>query len=258
MNDTRLKRLSLLMVRNIVEEFSKSEFTPAFFELNTNGKDGNPAPMQFVLKDQTRVSFSGIIDRVDVLKKDGEVYIRIVDYKTGTKQFSLEDVRHGINIQMLLYLFTLCRQTDTDFCKALGLQEGQSPTPAGVVYLSANIPVIQSEDYESESDILEQASDSLKRSGLLLNDEEILYAMNEDLSSHFLAGIKRNKDGDLVGSALTDRESFRTLYDQILDTVETITQKLRGGVADATPIPYKGKDPCAYCTMKPICRRIEE
>lgn len=255
---TRLKRLSLLMVRNIVEEFSQSEFTPAFFELNTNGRDGNPPPMEFVLKDQTRVSFSGIIDRVDVLKKDGEVYIRIVDYKTGTKQFSLEDVRHGINIQMLLYLFTLCRQTNTEFCRELGLKEDQSPSPAGVVYLSANIPVIQSEDYDQESHILEQAADSLKRSGILLHDEEILLAMNNELSPKFLAGIKRNKDGDLVGSALTDRESFRTLYEQISETVETIAHKLRDGVADAEPIAYKGKDPCAYCAMKPICRKLEE
>lgn len=253
----RLERLALLMIRNIVEEFSHSEFKPAFFELSTNGKDGNPTPMEFVLDDGTSVSFSGIIDRVDLLKKNGEVYVRIVDYKTGTKTFSLEDVKHGINIQMLLYLFTLCRNANTPFCQALGLEENQTPTPAGVIYLSANVPVIQTEDYDSKESVLEKAADALKRSGILLNDEEILLAMNAQLDSKFLAGIKRNKDGVLVGSALAQQEGFASLYQQIQSTVETITKELKGGVADASPLQYQGKDPCEWCNMKPICRKID-
>lgn len=251
----RLERLSLLMVRNIVEEFSHSEFRPAFFELNTNGKDENPQPMEFVLKDGYRVSFSGIIDRVDILKKDDEVLIRIVDYKTGTKLFSLDDVEHGINIQMLLYLFTLCRNHSNSFTKKLELEDGIAPTPAGILYLSANIPVIQAEDYGTEDAVLTQAASELKRSGLLLSDEVVLHAMNDQLSPAFLAGIKKNKDGEMVGKALIDREGFSSLYDQIHETVERITMALREGHADATPLQYGGRNPCEYCNMKPICRR---
>ncbi len=255
---TRLKRLSLLMVRNIVEEFSHSEFRPVFFELSTNGRDGNPPPMEFVLEDGCHVSFAGIIDRVDLLRKDGEVYIRIVDYKTGTKDFSLEDIGHGINIQMLLYLFTLCRSENSDFARSLGLEEGQAPTPAGIVYLSANIPVVKADNYESEDEILEQAADSLKRSGLLLGEEDILRAMNSDFSPKFLAGIRKNKEDLLVGKAMTDREGFAALYKQIQDTVETVTKKMRQGIADAAPISYHAKDPCSYCKMRPICRKADQ
>ena len=254
---TRLKRLSLLMVRNIVEEFSHSQFQPAFFELQTNGQDGNPVPLEFILEDGCRVSFSGIIDRVDVLKKNGEVYIRIVDYKTGTKTFSLDDVAHGINIQMLLYLFTLCRNSDNDFARTLGLSDGQTPMPAGIVYLSANVPVLQTEQYDSEDEVMKQAANSLSRTGLLINDENLLYAMNEELSPKFLAGIKRRKkDGMLIGNALTSREAFDQLYRQICSTVENVAKELRGGVADAKPLHYKkSNNPCQYCKMKPICRK---
>ncbi len=87
----RLKRLSLLIVNNLAEEFAHSRFRPAFFELNMNGKDGNPPPMVLVSDDeQYRVTFTGIIDRVDLLKKHAEVYIRLVHYNTGTKDFRLE------------------------------------------------------------------------------------------------------------------------------------------------------------------------
>ena len=245
------------MVRNIVEEFSHSDFRPAFFELNTNGKDGNPAPMEFALEDGYRVSFSGIIDRVDVLKRDGAIYLRIVDYKTGTKEFSLNDVAHGINVQMLLYLFTLCRNPSDFFARSLGSEDGSTPTPAGILYLSANIPVIGAEDYDSEEAVMEKAAKALKRSGLLLSDEEILLAMNHQLSPDFLAGIKKDKDGALVGNALFDREDFQKLYESIRATVERITKEMRNGKADASPLQYGENDPCAHCEMKPICRRNE-
>ena len=254
----RLTRLSLLMVRNIVKEFSDSDFRPAFFELRTNGKDGNPSPMEFVLEDGYRISFSGIIDRVDLLKKDGNVYVRIVDYKTGTKEFSLSDVANGINIQMLLYLFTLCRNHSNEFTRAVGLEDGNTPIPAGILYLSANILVIAAEGYDVEDTIMEQAEKSLSRSGLLLADEDILTAMNHHLSPDFLAGVKMDtKKETVVGKALIAGEDFSKLYDQIRDTVTEITNKMRGGNADATPLRIGDKLPCTYCQMKPICRRNE-
>ena len=163
-----------------------------------------------------------------------------------------------MNIQMLLYLFTLCRNSDTVFCRSLGLEAGQTPTPAGIVYLSANVPVLQAEDYDSEESVLSKAADSLKRSGLLLNEEEILRAMNSDLSPKFLAGIKKNKDGLLTGSALTDRQVFGEIYEQISSVIEKIAGEMRSGVAHANPLSYKDQDPCAYCDMKPICRRVDQ
>ncbi len=254
----RLKRLAVLMLKNIMEEFSNSDFVPAFFELPINEKDGNPTPMSFLLSDDFQVSFTGIVDRVDILKKDNEVYLRIVDYKTGSKLFSLEEVPYGINLQMLLYLFSLCRQADSDFARKLGLSDGKTPTPAGILYLSANIPVVKAEEYDSEQTVLQKANDALKRSGLLLNDREILTAMNHKLSSKFLAGIKQNKGGELVGKALMTSEGFDALYREIEDTVKKIATALRNGCVDAAPTECPGQTPCDYCNMKPICRRSEQ
>ncbi len=253
----RLKRLAVLMLENILEEFSNSDFTPAFFELPIDGKDGNPPPMEFVLSDGFRVSFSGIVDRVDLLKRNGEIYLRIVDYKTGSKLFSLDEIPYGINLQMLLYLFALCHSANSDFSRDLGLSEEQSPKPAGIVYLSANLPVIEAEEYDTEETVLQKATDAFKRSGLLLEDEDILLAMNHELSSKFLASIKKNKEGDLVGKALFSEKAFEDLYQQIETTVENIAKELLGGNAEPKPTECPGQDPCAYCQMKPICRRSD-
>ena len=253
----RLKRLASLMIRNIVEEFSNSSFRPAFFELKANGKDGNPAPLVFSSADQAfNVSFSGIIDRVDVFKSNGKVYIRVVDYKTGSKHFSVDDLDLGLNMQMLLYLFTLCRTDSEAFRTSLGADETDELIPAGAVYLSANIPVIEAESYEDEDGVCLMAEKKLKRSGIILGEEDILRAMNDQLSCDFLvSGLRKNKDGNICGNGTVSSESFEAIFNKMSDTILNISQELLGGNANADPLEVGGNTPCRYCHMKPICRK---
>ena len=42
--------------------------------------------------DGRAVRIVGQIDRVDVMRREGHDYVRVVDYKTGAKTFSLDDV----------------------------------------------------------------------------------------------------------------------------------------------------------------------
>lgn len=253
---SRLRALSLLLIENIVEEFSKSEFRPVFFELSANGCGDNPSPLVFRLADGTRVSFGGIVDRVDVFKQGENVYLRVVDYKTGTKSFCIDDISYGMNIQMLLYLFTLCRSDSAAFKKAIDCPPDSSPIPAGVIYLSANIPLIDTDDYTQPEEVLKNAAKELDRTGILTDNEDILRAMNRDLDQSFIAGIKRSaKDGVLTGSALTGAQKFSEIYEKLEEVIVKFSAELRSGVADARPLQY-GKSPCEYCNSRPICRRV--
>ncbi len=252
----RLRDLSLLLVQNTVHEFSKSKFRPAFFELRADGHNGNPSPLVFTLSNGSRLSFSGIVDRVDIYKQDGEVYIRVVDYKTNKKLFSVEDIGNGINLQMLLYLFTLCRSSSASFRQALGVLDEKEPLPAGVIYLSTAIPIIEAENYESTEAILSTAERKLVRTGLLLDDDQVLRAMNSDLDEMFIAGIKQNKDGKISGKALTSAEQFAEIYELIEKTVIKIADELQAGNADARPYDESTESPCRYCASRPICRKV--
>lgn len=254
----RMKQLAALVVENLLDEFEHSNFRPAFFELKADGKDNNPQPIVFYSKDGSySVTFTGVIDRVDVLKKNGEVYIRVIDYKTGSKEFQLEDLTHGMNLQMLLYLCTLCRNKDNGFAHAIGLKDGKTAIPAGMIYLLAKIPTISVEDYIDTENILNAAKEKIGRNGLLLNDEELLSAMNDALSPAFLAGIKKNKDGELEGDALITLEHFEKVFNEMEEVILKITGEMRSGFADARPLIYNDKNPCDYCSSKAICRYIQ-
>ena len=251
----RLRNLSLLLAKNIIEEFSHSEFSPEFFELKI-GSGGAPR-LRFALKDGGSVSLGGVVDRVDVLRRDGQIYVRVVDYKTGSKDFSLDDLSLGLNTQMLIYLFALCsdkakrvfRRGDTDVGEIL---------PAGIVYLSSNIPTVELEDYKDSGEVLSLATSALDRNGLLLDDEDILTAMNDALSPSFLAGVKKDKKGELVGKALTSYEKFSEIREQIEETITSIAEQMKCGSANADPLLHKKTLPCDFCEMKPICRRLEK
>ena len=252
---SRLHSLSLLLIKNIVNEFSKSKFRPVFFELKANGKNGNPSPLVFTLADGTTVTFGGIVDRVDVYKDKEKVYIRVVDYKTGTKNFSLEDIEYGLNTQMLLYLFTLCRSQSAEFKRSVGCDEQKNPLPAGIVYLSANLAPLDTDDYEDPDDVREKASKELERSGLLLDDSDVLLAMNEELDPNFMLGIKKaSGEKEWTGDSLISNTEFSEIYDQLEKVIVKLATELRSGNAIATPLKYGNSSPCDYCTAKPICR----
>lgn len=247
----RLRNLSLLLVKNIVEEFSHSKFTPKFFEYKIDGDGSVAPPLEFVLENGDKISLSGVIDRVDICKKDEKVYVRVVDYKTGTKDFSIEDLKLGLNTQMLIYLFSLCSE-------ASRLGGVDAPLPAGVVYLSSNIPYVELEDYTDSDEVLANAAKGFSRSGLLLDDIDILEAMNDELSPDFLAGVKKNKKDQLTGKALTSSDGFTHLREEIEQIIVSIAEEMKSGKADAEPLIYDKKSPCDWCEMKPVCRRTDK
>lgn len=66
----------------------------------------------------------------------------MVDYKTGHKEFRLSEVVEGINLQMLIYILSICQNGGPHIGDkpAVPLQEDSPIQPAGVLYLPAKLP----------------------------------------------------------------------------------------------------------------------
>lgn len=103
----RLCRQVRQVVADMAHELRAGDFVPLDFELNFADPE-QIAPI--TLSDgEVTLNMSGVADRVDGWLHDGKLYLRVVDYKTGRKAFSLSDVWYGMGLQMLLYLFALER-----------------------------------------------------------------------------------------------------------------------------------------------------
>ena len=203
-----------------------------FFELPINFGGGEAAePFTVSLPDCTNAYVFGKVDRVDTYKKGKDVYIRVVDYKTGIKDFKLSDIELGLNLQMLLYLFALWQNPTEQFKEKAGCEKGGGILPAGVLYFSAKAPEISLEKEESEETVMSRANSSLTRKGLLLDDKEILKAMEKDLGGQYIP-VKLKTDGHYTAaSPIQTLDSFGSLMRDITDTVKKIGGLIKGGRA---------------------------
>ncbi len=255
----RLKRSSKLLCKSLAAEFSQSRFRPAFFELPIcppeDGKE-SVSPLKIKLDDGTDAYVYGIADRVDILEHEDKLYVRVVDYKTGQKKFSLEDVSMGLGMQMLLYLFSIWKNGG-DSKNAFEFVKNREIVPAGILYFSAGVPTVSLDAEAPPEEIEKMASKGLTRRGLLLDDPEILEAMDKELSGAYLP-IRQKKDGTFTGSdSLTSLEGFSHILSSVEKTIKDIGREIKRGNASAKPLKTKEHDACAYCEMRPICRNTK-
>ena len=111
-----------MVVRELWEELQESLFEPREFEVNFGGPGGQPAII--IPNNSINAILRGFVDRVDTWHRQGTDYYRVVDYKTGKKDFDYCDVFNGVGLQMLLYMFAL-KNSGEDLL-------GENPVPVGV------------------------------------------------------------------------------------------------------------------------------
>ncbi len=244
----RLRRNVLILIRALMEEFSETDFRPYRFELSMGGDEGCPVPLEFTSHDGTKISLFGTIDRVDTFEKDGSVYVRVVDYKTFGKTFKLSDIQKGINLQLLIYLFTLWKSTGGSFRKNLA-PNGETVLPAGMIYLSAAPDSATSDTPVGAEEARDLAMATVGRSGVLLDDETSLAAMGSALGGKYIP-VRRTH--------ILTIEEFGKLYDEIEQIIIGIGDEIKSGVCASRPRKLTSYHPCDFCKMKPVCRHTEE
>ena len=217
------------------------------------GDEGIKA-LEFELKDGSVVTLRGIADRIDTYKKDGNVYIRVVDYKTGSKEFSFDDLKEGLNTQLLIYLFSICKAQNLEKKVEFGCDDSGELLPAGIQYLSSNTPTISVDKFCDSDNIEELIQNEFVRSGLITNDPEIIHAMNHNLDPKIVSKFKTNDEGLMVGKSLVGGEGFEEIYTMLSETIIRVAESMRDGKANAIPLRKGEQAPCRYCKMKAICR----
>ena len=93
----RLAGDAVSIVRAMAEELKKSDFVPLDFELDFSR--AGDLPPAVVENSGESVTVNGKVDRVDGWINGGKLYVRVVDYKTGLKEFSLSDVLSGLGFR---------------------------------------------------------------------------------------------------------------------------------------------------------------
>ena len=238
----RIKKRITILVERMLDEFMQSEFKPSDFELKMDNSE-LIEPYSFLVNGK-RVIIEGSVDRVDLLEKDGETYIRVVDYKSGKKQFKLSEVLEGINMQMLIYLVALYSG---------GKGKYKNSMPAGILYMPAGEAPLQKGRNSSKEDIEKTVASKYQMNGLLLEDEEVLKCMEKGLDGRFIP-VTINKKGEIKPSSLASLREFGLIKKHIDKTLRDMAKDLMG--SDPSILPIEDSDekrPCSYCEYRDIC-----
>lgn len=250
---SRLRSSVLVMIYSLMEEFAQSKFKPYSFELEISPSSSEkPCPLKFSSTDGTPAYLFGTVDRVDIYREADTVYIRVIDYKTGKKEFKAADIKKGMNLQLLIYLFTLWKGDDCDFRRKL-TQNEKTIVPAGMLYFSANSDNFKSNKYLTAELAMQNARKQINRSGLLLNEESVLYAMDRELSGKYIPDpSKKSKNPE--NRVFRSLDEFEELYLNTNKIITEILDEIKGGVCSASPDKKTKNSHCKYCNLKPICR----
>jgi len=246
-----------------LDELRRSDFTPLDFELELSELERkedlpqikgdisqNDGSADSKGANSPGATLRGVIDRVDGWKKDGKLYLRIIDYKSKKKALNLSDVANGRDMQMLIYLSAIRKHGAARY--------GAEVIPAGVLYVPVLDFIVKTPRDTPDGVIQAKRGDELRRGGLILDDQSVIEAMENGADKRYLpAGYA--KDCATKGGSLVGQDGFGQLERHVDHMMEKAAGEILGGNIGCTPY-YKGPDEneCKYCEYRAACRFDEE
>ena len=243
----RFKRVITRSVSIITEQMKRGEFEIFKNEFEFGSVDGGE-PIKLDLPTGERIYLTGRIDRIDTLNMDGNTYLRIIDYKSGNKKFDLTELYYGIQIQLLVYLDALLRNSEYIL--------NSGAIPGAILYFKIDDPIIKGNKELSDEEVQEEILEKLKMNGLLLKDAKLVKSMDNTMQTYSLiipASFK--KDGDFSSrSSVATEEQFNILREYVnMKMIELCTDMLSGQIK-IEPIKNNKKAYCDYCDYSAICQ----
>lgn len=246
----RLKKMLTSSVTIISHHIKNGAFEPAEYEVQF-GIDSKYPPIKIVLQNGEEINLIGQIDRIDEFEKGEEKYIRIIDYKSGTKSMSLTDVYHGLQLQLMVYLDAMLESKNT---------EGVDLKPAAIMYFKIDDPIASFNENKDDGEIKEAILKELRMKGLLLKDSDIIREMDKNLQGEgrktsLIIPVSFNKDGTLgKGTSLVDYDEFDIIRKYVKQTIVDICEDMMGGNIDISPYKHNNSTSCDFCKYSAICQ----
>ena len=222
---SRISRALKAVVGQLSREFAQSGFEPVACELKIG--NGGDIPELKIPFDKGNINIVGSIDRVD----EYNGYIRVIDYKTGSKSFKLPDILFGLNLQMLIYLYATVRAGGREDEKA-----------AGILYMP------------SKRDLNDSG---MAMNGLIRSDENIVAAMDREMQGEFVPKYSLTKNGTLskTCTSFVSAEDFSEIFDYIETLMKRTGDGILSGDIAVSPLDGRETPACKYCDYAAVCGR---
>lgn len=247
----------------MVEQIKRDNFEPRGFEVEFGLYDGID-PIKYNLKNGREIVLEGKIDRVDICRADGIDYIKLIDYKSSTRDLDINKIFEGLQMQLFIYMRALLESKKSVDSSSKYQSGNFNYKPAALLYSRFNISdfTLKGSDdlkkYEAD-DIKEGIMKDNKLKGLVIKDSSVINNLDKTVSEYnkysSILSIEVNKGGK-IGSRTKGLypEDFDVVNNYVFEKAKDICEKIYSGNIDILPFKYDDEVACRFCEYKSVCQ----
>lgn len=245
---TRIKRILKRTVETMQYQLKKGSFVPEQFEVSFSVLEELDA-VNIALTDREKMRLRGRIDRVDVREDENHVYVKVMDYKSGSRDFSLAALYYGLQLQLVVYLNA-----------AMELAAKKHPekeiVPAAMLYYRVQDPVIEMSKAESSpEEINRQILRALRTTGIVNDRSDVVEGLDSDFGDvSDVVPVEKKKDGSYSARArVMGQEDFETVSNYVNQKIRQAGRQILDGEITINPYSRANQTACDYCAYKKVC-----
>ena len=249
----RMRRIMRRTIDTLTDQLRKGSFKPYDFEVDFSSCSDQDA-LNIKLTEDEKLNLIGRIDRMDTCSRDGNVYVKIIDYKSGSKSFDLAAIYAGLDLQLVVYMNAGTELISKKY-------KNDTVIPAGIFYYHIDDPLISYDegipDELTAGLIDEKIASQLKMTGLVNSDATVYRLIDSDFGSRSTVipvGLK--KDGSFTSSScVASTDQFEVISDYVNQKIKEMGNGILGG--DIKAHPRKSSEnanlPCTRCDYQGVC-----
>ena len=243
----RVERMTDRTIWALAEQVKKGDFEPAGFEVSFSAID-NLKAMRIRLSEDEELQLKGRIDRLDLCRDEDYVYVKIIDYKSGSTSFDLAALYYGLQLQLVVYMDA-----------ALEMEERKNPgcqaVPAGIFYYHIADPLADGQKGTDPEEIERQILRQLRMNGLVNSDLEVIRRLDREIEKESDVIPVAMKDGYVQESrsSVADTARFSAMRRFVGRKLRESGQQILGGKIDLKPYKEGNRSACDYCPYHAVC-----
>lgn len=243
----RVERITDRTIWALAEQVKKGDFVPAEFEVSFSALD-NLKAMRIRLSEDEELWLKGRIDRLDLCQDEEHVYVKIIDYKSGTTAFDLAALYYGLQLQLVVYMDA-----------AMEMQEKKHPqkevAPAGIFYYHIMDPVVDGQEGITPEDVEKQILKQLRMNGLVNSELDIINHLDREIEKESDVIPVAMKDGYVQESrsSVASSRRFDALRKFVNRKLQKAGQEILKGSSGLKPYKQGTRTACDYCPYHAVC-----
>jgi ATP-dependent helicase/nuclease subunit B len=235
----RMERLAKRTVWAMQQQIRNGDFEPSEFEWRFQSRKDLEA-IRLPLEHGGTMELQGIVDRVDYYEEGEDLYLKIIDYKSGAKQFSLEDIYYGLSLQLVVYCNAAVEKERKD--------KGKNIVPGGIFYFHMQDPLVEE---KAGASLEEEMLEEFQLSGLALAEKDVIEHMSRE--AQFLpVGYLKNGNFSAYSSVAT-RDQFERMGAYVRDRLVQYGNEILDGNISIEPYQTEKRSACDYCDYRGVC-----